>query len=1241
MAAYGTPQPLTPSWLRAHFDPLPFPARMSALARYARTLSPDACTTLRTALDSSPEPDDRHLALFLAVARRDLDAVAAALADPLLRRRALSAAIRLPVPEEALTRLALSESRSVRHEAYRVLRAGRRTALADRLLPRAHVAYGPADAARLLPACSPGVAAEWLPRLDPPIGVLHTLARTAPAAVAARLAADYQARDDHGRRRLVRRHRLLAAVVAERDTDAGLLLFERVPALIDGRGAAALLRKPRELLAVLRRAASRAHSDRAHGGPGCGPERTPTLRLPTGQLPRSVLRALRALNPEELAELAEAAQAGAAGIRPYGPDRLDLTPDPLLTLLPAATRRRIVEAGIPARGLGRRARLNALAALDPADRADLLRPALARPHRSPIQRNHLVSVAPLPDAEPILLKAAAGHRSYERAYAWRALLACAELNADPAEFARTVAACERAWHDREEVRRAVLEQAAGAPSRMLAAVPLSVLRDAALTTVHSRDSTPATVAAAERWLRRTTESAAARGDAERAAQAAHLLCQVVGDPRRRGPVAPLRLDSRAAAAIWAGTAVDCLGEAADRASTQAARPTGHAARPTGHAARPTGQAVRRLPASRLVPLAELLVPHLAALPALDALVGHTALNGEDSGTAARAAAVWIADPATRERRCAQLIASDPSFATVEPVLRTLAVRRTDLLEDVLRAARHGLPGQLSRRPADRWVPRLPYSVTGRWTARTRCLLDDHLAAVAADEEAPPRARADAAALLGDPALLAALASGAPQPVAAAALTALGETAALGASFDGPPSARPSDRHAPADRPGGDTPDPPIRTPAVRPAPGAPDREASGRDAADPVADTGSAPDVLSLLLQHAGTGGARGRAAMAGVRRLLGGVPDGRAVALLAPVVRSVSAPVGSRKEAARALAELPGDAAFAALLAAWDEPGQHRDVRVVLIRPLLARVGAPGVADRLAEHLQEPAVREAVIVSDPEAAGIRARPAYASFLAGLVRTGDDEAARAACAALPHCMVAGTFMEGTGALAAAAVATDRPSRVWRAAVDALGRVPGDAGSAALRGLLATLVARTRADADAGAGVGSGRGDRADALRRLAGCGSAVTSRLALEPAGELSQGDAVVEALLAAGLRREATGALLRVACAGLCAADPGLGRWEQYLSLVRERPDRLCFDDYVAFDHDDEHVRAAVRSVVGVLRDRGDAAGGLTALALVKAMGVRSGWADPWRAEIDELCGHPDPDTAEAALLVVPHRRW
>ncbi|MFF1697609.1 hypothetical protein ACFVXC_29000 [Streptomyces sp. NPDC058257] len=103
-----TPAPRTSAWLRAHFDLLPFPARMGALARYARALPADAYGTLRDAL-AAGTPDERHTGLLLAVTRRDLATAAEALTDPLLRRRALSAAIRLPIPDAAPEQLSLSD----------------------------------------------------------------------------------------------------------------------------------------------------------------------------------------------------------------------------------------------------------------------------------------------------------------------------------------------------------------------------------------------------------------------------------------------------------------------------------------------------------------------------------------------------------------------------------------------------------------------------------------------------------------------------------------------------------------------------------------------------------------------------------------------------------------------------------------------------------------------------------------------------------------------------------------------------------------------------------------------------------------------------------------------------------------------------------------------------------------------------------------------------------------------------
>ncbi|MET7901438.1 hypothetical protein [Streptomyces sp. NPDC005336] len=69
--------------------------------------------------------------------------------------------------------------------------------------------------------------------------------------------------------------------------------------------------------------------------------------------------------------------------------------------------------------------------------------------------------------------------------------------------------------------------------------------------------------------------------------------------------------------------------------------------------------------------------------------------------------------------------------------------------------------------------------------------------------------------------------------------------------------------------------------------------------------------------------------------------------------------------------------------------------------------------------------------------------------------------------------------------------------------------------------------------------------------------------------------------------------------------------------------------------------MRHAVLTVVGALRERGGAAAGLTALALVMGVGGNSGWADVWRAELDALRRHDDPDTAEALLLVGPPSRW
>jgi hypothetical protein len=1091
---------------------------MSALARYARRLTPPAFESLHQALDAG-DPDERHTALFLAVARRDLDRVTEALADPLLSRRARSAALRLPLPEQALERLALSSVSATRHDTYRLLRLSRRRALAAELLPQVYERHGAREAALLLSACPAETAEVWLPRLDAPPGALNSLARTAPRAVAEHLAARREGRAQQDTYRFTSRYRAVASVAAQRDPRAALILLERAPDLLTPPAVLSVLRLPEEALAAMRA----AQPDR-DGWPREHP-------IPAGPLPPSQRRALQELPTADLVALAESCPS--TGGRERGPGRRAVAPDGLLRLLPTAERRRIVESRTTGRGRTRSAALTTLAALEPADRANLLAPWLERHGRRPSWSTaRLAAALPLAQGEPLLRELAANHRVHHRAQAWPSLLACAELEGDPEQFARIAVDCERAWHDQDEVRRATLEQLAGSATRLLAALPERVLRDAVLTTVQSRDSTVGTLSAADHLLRRIAERAAITGRHERAAYAVELLGQVVSTARYTGPVAPLNVDEEAARTLWAAM------------STTASE----------HPELSTA-------------LAELLGDHLAALPDLDAQARRTALEGDDPELAARAAAAWVRPPRSREQRCDELIGLDPTFATVPVVLRTISARRTDLLDPVLIAARERFTGRVRTR-ATAWTPKLSPGLVGRWLPRQREQWDEHHARVAADEAAPLRTRTDAAALLRDPERLTALADSAPQPVAASALAALGEDSRTEAS-------------------------------------------AALRD----------------ILLRHAAAGGVRGRAAMAAVRRLMERLPDHEAVSLLAPVAASTRAPVGTRKEAVRGLGTLPGDAAFEALVAAWDVPGQHPEVRAVLARYLLARIDRPDVTQRLLERVGEPAVRDAAVVH--ARVGIvpdSGREAYAAFLARLVEDGDEEAAVAACRALPAWVTPGAT-DSMRALVDAFAAPERPRRVWDAAARQLVLLPpGAAAEALLRGAFDALRERGRSpDAQV----------RADALRRLHGCSDV------LEPGRggweALRIADALTDALEAVGLYSDAARLTWNAAMACVRLGEHEEHRWERLLRLCDERPQRLRPLEYVSADLGRPRVRAALLAAAHALRARGTPVSGPLALMLVHLGGRGTAWDDSWRAELDALRAHEDHDTAVGALLVDP----
>ncbi|MEV6962494.1 hypothetical protein AB0M97_25580 [Streptomyces sp. NPDC051207] len=1110
------PAPLTPAWLRAHFDPLPFPARTAALARYARTLTPHAYETLRRTLDAG-DADERHTALFLAVVRRDLDRVSQALDDPLLGRRARAAAVRLPVPEPALVRLALSEVRAIRHDTYQLLARSRRRELAARLLPTVHERHGSREAAALLPACPAETVSAWLPRVEPGPGILNSLARTAPRAVAAHLAAQRQRQRPRQAYGFANRYRAVASLAARRDPDAALVLLARAPDLLTPLAVRAALYRPAEALTLLRAARPDAEGQR------------PQRPVQAGALPPALRRTLRDLPTADLAALA--GYCPATGSRGRALHHYDVAPDGFLMLLPPAERRRVAEARVQAgRGL-RGAPLATLAALDPADRAALLLPRMKKAARSPGGRARLAVALPLADGEPLLRDLADNHRAHLRAAAWPALLACAELAGDPEQFARVALDCERAWHDRDEVRGTALRQLAGVAPRLLSALPDRVLRDAVLTAVQSRDSTAATLSAAERLLYRVIQRAAAQGRAERAAYAAGLLGEFAAVPRPTTSPAPLRVDEEGARAVWA---------AASRT-----------------------EAVRR-PAT-VITLAELLGPHLAALPGLDAEVGNIAVQGEHPRLVARAAAAWVRPSHLREQRCGELLAVDPSLVAVPLVQETVAARRTDLLDLVIAAAGDGMTGRLRTRAAVPWTSCLPPGVTGRWLPAQADAWHEHHARVAEDDTAPLHMRTRAVRHVRHPARLASLADDGPQPVAATALAVLGETT------------------------------------------GQPD---------------GDAADLRDLLLRHAATGGVRGRAAMTALRRLLEQLPVTDAVTLLGSVAATVDAPVGARKEAARTLGALPGEDAFEALLTAWDTLGQHPDVRASLAGALLPRIDRAAAADRLLGAVHEPAVRDAVVHARVQMGSDAVAEAYTMFLMLLVAEGDEETVVAVCAVLPSWSA-----DPTGVLAGLVTDAGRSRRVWQAAARwLLGGLSGPAAGSVAAHAFRTLAERARSQ-DPRA--------RADALRRLHACVDALRPHQTVRTTPEVLE--ELADALEEAGLHADAAWLGRDTALDAVRHGRHDERRWDRLLRLCEAAPGRLPAVEHPSVDFRHARVRDAALMAARFLRARGTGVAGRLALHLVHGAGRAADWDEPWRAELDALRAHRDPDTATEALLIDP----
>jgi hypothetical protein len=174
--------------LHAALDPLAYPDRMRALAKWTRerARSGDGAP-FRALLDELDRrgAHGRHLAVVAATIAEDSDFLAARLGDPdaTVRGHALKATLHLPISDAALERAMDDAPEAVRRQVAVAVVAGGRTALAERLIASVRERWGDKEAARWLPGCGAETVERLLPGLFLAVARWPALGRRYPDLV--------------------------------------------------------------------------------------------------------------------------------------------------------------------------------------------------------------------------------------------------------------------------------------------------------------------------------------------------------------------------------------------------------------------------------------------------------------------------------------------------------------------------------------------------------------------------------------------------------------------------------------------------------------------------------------------------------------------------------------------------------------------------------------------------------------------------------------------------------------------------------------------------------------------------------------------------------------------------------------------------------------------------------------------------------------------------------------------------
>lgn len=620
-------------YLLSDLDPLPCPRRVREIAESARDFARRGA--LRAVLEELERggPYERGVAVLLACAGGDAEWTGTRLADPdpFVRGHALRAAQSHGVPDAAFEAALDDAPEAVRRQLLRAIVAGRRTALADRVIDPLRRQWGDAEAARLLPGCSGPVVERLLPGFFHAVRGWRPLARRHAGALLDVAARELEVLPDALRDAWWQRYATGVAAVTEAEPTRVLDLLDRFapsafPLQLHPRLGVLAGAAPGRVLALL---------SGAWGWP---------LRR-SGALTGSVLRKL--------------ARSGAPELLTYARAVADESGDLARLMLahPPAERAAVHAHAVEGRGAGT-VTVNGviLGALPRSAVAEEARRMAARAEEHGAHWSAVLlaeSFLPCAEARDRLVAATRRPAAEDRAQAWPLLVRNAARSGERDQVTAVLEEMTRLANEQDPVRSAALTALAETSPALFGAAAEPFLDRVCADAVAARDSSHTTRGSLTQLAVAVLREHAAGGQRELVNWALRTLVRISGNT---GGADLGRLDHT----LRRGQEHDVF---------EALRPWIEAG-------------AEKADYSLTFALARAVGRRAAGMRELQELLWQ-AIRFGGNATVSRAVDLWLEPPATRDERVARVLAQEPSTGVLTPVHSVLCARRTDLLDQLL------------------------------------------------------------------------------------------------------------------------------------------------------------------------------------------------------------------------------------------------------------------------------------------------------------------------------------------------------------------------------------------------------------------------------------------------------------------------------------------------------------------------------------------------------------------------------